>query len=59
VGLKAAGGIRFNEQALGWLVLVKNQLGTDWLKASLFRIGASSLLDDLVNRLSVVLKLIN
>lgn len=56
VGIKPAGGIKFNEQALSWLVLVKNQLGTDWLKASLFRIGASSLLEDVVKRLSVVIK---
>ncbi|XP_027852914.2 putative deoxyribose-phosphate aldolase [Aphis gossypii] len=56
VGIKPAGGIKFNEQALSWLVLVKNQLGTDWLKASLFRIGASSLLEDVVKRLSAVLK---
>lgn len=56
VGIKPAGGIKFNEQALSWLILVKNQLGNDWLKASLFRIGASSLLEDVVKRLSIVLK---
>ncbi|XP_025409416.1 deoxyribose-phosphate aldolase isoform X2 [Sipha flava] len=56
VGIKAAGGIKFNEQALSWLVLVKNILGNDWLQASLFRIGASSLLEDVVKRLSIVLK---
>lgn len=56
MGLKAAGGIKFHEQALGWLMLVKNQLGNDWIEASLFRIGASSLFEDLVKRLGVVLK---
>lgn len=56
MGIKAAGGIKFNEQALGWLILVKNQLGNEWIKASLFRIGASSLLEDVVKRLSKVLK---
>ncbi|XP_050432381.1 deoxyribose-phosphate aldolase [Adelges cooleyi] len=56
VGIKPAGGIKFNEQALSWLVLVKNELGNDWLRASHFRIGASSLLEDVVKRLSVVLK---
>uniref|UniRef100_A0A2S2NFQ6 deoxyribose-phosphate aldolase n=1 Tax=Schizaphis graminum TaxID=13262 RepID=A0A2S2NFQ6_SCHGA len=56
VGIKPAGGIKFNEQALSWLVLVKNQLGNEWLKASLFRIGASSLLEDVVKRLSIILK---
>ncbi|XP_050541877.1 deoxyribose-phosphate aldolase isoform X2 [Daktulosphaira vitifoliae] len=56
VGIKPAGGIKFNEQALSWLILVKNELGNDWMKASHFRIGASSLLEDVVKRLSVVLK---
>lgn len=59
MGIKPAGGIKFNEQALAWLMLVKNQLGDDWLQASLFRIGASSLLEDVVKRLSVVLKKIS
>lgn len=47
-GLKPAGGIRTTEQALKWLELVRTQLGESWLQSSLFRIGASSLLDDLL-----------
>lgn len=56
MGIKAAGGIKYHEQAISWLMLVKNQLGNNWLKASLFRIGASSLLEDVIKRLIVVLE---
>ncbi len=51
VGIKPAGGIRTAEQALGWIALVERELGPDWLTPDRFRIGASSLLDDLRERL--------
>jgi deoxyribose-phosphate aldolase len=51
VGLKAAGGIRATGQALQWLHLVRETLGPEWLTRERFRIGASSLLDDLVRSL--------
>jgi deoxyribose-phosphate aldolase len=51
VGLKPAGGIRTAGEALEWLVLAKEELGPPWLTPSLFRIGASSLLSDLVRRM--------
>ena len=51
IGIKPAGGIRTTEQALAWWALLHNELGEDWSKPSLFRIGASSLLDDLVANL--------
>lgn len=47
VGFKPAGGLRSAQDALLWLVLVKEELGHDWLKPELFRIGASSLLADI------------
>ncbi len=47
-GLKVAGGVRTTKQALTYLVIVKETLGSDWLTPDLFRIGASSLLDDLL-----------
>jgi deoxyribose-phosphate aldolase len=47
-GLKLAGGIRTTKQALTYLVIVKETLGDAWLVPGLFRIGASSLLDDLL-----------
>lgn len=48
VGLKIAGGVRTADDALGYLALVRSVLGEGWLTPSLFRIGASSLLTDLL-----------
>lgn len=47
-GLKVAGGVRTTKQALTYLVIVKETLGEAWLTPEYFRIGASSLLDDLL-----------
>jgi deoxyribose-phosphate aldolase len=47
-GFKAAGGIRTSKVALSYLVLIDEVLGGDWLDPDLFRLGASSLLDDLL-----------
>jgi len=52
VGFKPAGGIRTAKQALYWLVLMKEELGDEWLNNSLFRIGASSLVEDIERQLS-------
>lgn len=46
-GIKPAGGIRKVEQALEWVGFVRSELGEDWLSPEVFRIGASSLLDDI------------
>ena len=48
VGLKVAGGIRSSKDAIRYLVVVKETLGEDWLDPGRFRIGASSLLNDLL-----------
>jgi deoxyribose-phosphate aldolase len=50
-GFKAAGGIRTSKSAISYLVLIDEVLGGDWLDPDLFRIGASSLLDDLLLQL--------
>ena len=47
VGFKPAGGIRTSKDALAWLILMKEELGGDWLKPDLFRLGASALLADI------------
>src|SRR5712692_3383136 len=52
VGFKPAGGIRTARQALDWLILMKEELGNDWLNNTLFRIGASSVLSDIERQLS-------
>lgn len=51
VGLKVAGGIRSAKDALRYLVIVKETLGDAWLTPDRFRIGASSLLNDLLMQL--------
>jgi deoxyribose-phosphate aldolase len=48
VGVKAAGGIRTGKDAIRYLVLVNETAGEDWLDPRYFRIGASSLLNDLL-----------
>jgi deoxyribose-phosphate aldolase len=48
VGMKAAGGVSSSKAALHMLVLVKETLGDEWLTPDRFRIGASSLLNDLL-----------
>jgi deoxyribose-phosphate aldolase len=48
IGMKPAGGIRTAKQALAYLVMVKETLGDDWLTPDLFRIGASTLLNDVL-----------
>ncbi len=47
VGFKPAGGLKQAKDALAWLILMKEELGRDWLEPDLFRIGASSLLGDI------------
>ncbi|MDP6481081.1 MAG: deoxyribose-phosphate aldolase [Acidimicrobiales bacterium] len=48
VGLKGAGGIRTAKQAWHHLVIVGETLGSEWLTPDLFRLGASSLLNDVL-----------
>ncbi|TVR99452.1 MAG: deoxyribose-phosphate aldolase [Phycisphaerales bacterium] len=51
IGMKPAGGIRTSKQALHYLVMVKETLGDGWLSPTMFRFGASSLLNDLLRQL--------
>ena len=51
VGFKPAGGIRAAKDALAWQVLMKEELGRDWLEPNLFRFGASGLLTDIERQL--------
>jgi deoxyribose-phosphate aldolase len=48
VGVKPAGGIRTAKDAIRYLVLVNETAGDDWLDPRWFRLGASSLLNDLL-----------
>lgn len=48
IGMKPAGGIKTAKDALNYLVLVKETLGDDWLNPHLFRLGASTVLNDIL-----------
>ena len=50
-GFKPAGGLKTAKDAIAWLVLMKEELGTPWTGPALFRIGASSLLGDIERQL--------
>ena len=51
VGIKVAGGIRRSKQAIQYLVVLHETLGPEWLTPDRFRIGASSLLNDVLMQL--------
>ena len=51
VGFKPAGGIRTAKQSIDWLAMIKEELGESWLRAEMFRLGASSLLGDIERQL--------
>jgi deoxyribose-phosphate aldolase len=48
VGVKPAGGIRTSKDAIKYLVLVNETVGEEWLTPDRFRLGASTLLNDLL-----------
>ena len=51
IGYKPAGGISTAKESLLYLILMKEELGRDWLEPELFRFGASSLLGDIERQL--------
>jgi deoxyribose-phosphate aldolase len=51
VGFKPAGGIRTAKDSMFWMTLMLEELGVDWTRPDLFRIGASSLLNDIERQL--------
>jgi deoxyribose-phosphate aldolase len=51
VGFKPAGGIRSAKQSIDWLAMIKEELGPSWLRAEMFRFGASGLLGDIERQL--------
>lgn len=54
IGFKPAGGISTPEQALIYLKLVESILGPQWLTKNLFRIGASRLAANIVERIKTI-----
>lgn len=51
IGMKPAGGIRHSKQALHYLCMVNETLGSEWLTPQLFRFGASALVNDLLKQI--------
>jgi deoxyribose-phosphate aldolase len=51
VGFKPAGGLKSAKDAMNWLILMKEELGTRHMMPDLFRIGASSMLGDIERQL--------
>jgi len=51
VGMKPAGGIRTAKDAIRYLVMLYETLGPRWMTPDLFRFGASSLLNDVLQQL--------
>jgi len=50
--VKASGGVRTSDQAAAYLALADEVMGAGWATPEHFRIGASSLVDDLLERIS-------
>ena len=48
VGFKASGGIRTAKDAIEYITLAQQIISNDWVTPQTFRLGASSLLDDLL-----------
>jgi len=51
VGFKPAGGMKSAKDAIAWQILMKEEMGNDWLCPDLFRLGASSMLADIERQL--------
>lgn len=51
IGFKPAGGIKNSKDAIAWQILMKEELGREWLNPDLFRFGASSMLADIERQL--------
>jgi len=51
IGIKISGGVRTAEDAVKYYTLVKEILGSEWLNPRYFRIGASSLATNLLEKI--------
>ncbi|MCW1931361.1 deoxyribose-phosphate aldolase [Pararhodobacter zhoushanensis] len=51
IGFKPAGGMKTGKDAISWQILMKEELGREWLEPDLFRFGASSMLGDIERQL--------
>ena len=51
IGFKPAGGMKIAKDAIAWQILMREEMGRDWLEPDLFRLGASSMLGDIERQL--------
>ena len=51
IGFKPAGGMKSAKDAIAWQILMKEEMGNDWLSPDFFRLGASSMLADIERQL--------
>jgi len=51
IGIKPAGGISTSDEAEQYVAVIRAILGDEWLTPALFRIGASRLVDNLVDQI--------
>jgi len=51
IGIKVSGGVKTTREALGYITLITEKLGSEWIQPDLLRIGASTLLDDICMQL--------
>ncbi|MBN1253518.1 MAG: deoxyribose-phosphate aldolase [Bacteroidales bacterium] len=54
IGFKPAGGVSTGHQAIEYYTVMKETLGNDWLNSKLFRIGASSLANNILSEISSI-----
>jgi deoxyribose-phosphate aldolase len=52
IGIKVAGGVRSVDDALTYYTIIKETLGNEWLYTEFFRIGASSLANNILSDLT-------
>lgn len=52
IGIKVAGGVRSVDDALTYYTIIKETLGKEWLYTEFFRIGASSLANNILSDLT-------
>lgn len=48
IGMKPAGGIKTAKDAINYLIILNETLGNDWMTPDLYRLGASSVLNDIL-----------
>ena len=54
IGVKVSGGIRTSKEAVIYYTIAENVLGKEWLNKDFFRIGASSLIEDIEKNINYV-----